>query len=74
MLNLSAKEGCKTLVPWIQGWIKGEVECLEPFDRFHLGHDIQGWTQSPGDLLKRPQIGAGIFAWFPPPAGYYSRY
>jgi hypothetical protein len=30
-LNLSA-ERCETLVPWIQGWIKGEVECLEPVD------------------------------------------
>jgi hypothetical protein len=67
-LNLSAKERCETLVPWIQGWIKGEVECLEPFDWFQLGHDIRGWTQSPGDLFQRPKIGAGFFAWFPPPA------
>jgi hypothetical protein len=54
-LNLPAKERCETLVPWNQGWIKEEVECLEPVDWFQLGHDIRGWTvwrQKPRDLNK----------------------
>jgi hypothetical protein len=67
-LNLSAKERSESLVPWIQDWVKGEVECLEPIDWFQLGHDIRGWTLPPGDLFQRPIIGAGVFAWFPPPA------
>jgi hypothetical protein len=67
-LNLSAAERSPSLVPWIQSWTKGKLECLEPQDWFQLGHDIRGWTQKPGDLFQRPTLKAGVFGWFPPPA------
>jgi hypothetical protein len=67
-LNVSALERSKTLLPWIQTWIKEGVKCLAPKDWFQLGHDIRGWSSPPGDLFQRPILKAGVFRWFPPPA------
>jgi hypothetical protein len=55
-LNLSAVDQSNTLVPWIQTWAQGKMECLLPQDWFQLGHDIRGWSRASGDLFQRPVI------------------
>eukprot|EP00978_Attheya_sp_CCMP212_P042109 scaffold251331_cov29-Attheya_sp.AAC.1 len=65
--NESALDRSPKLKGWLESWIPGDVEFLDPTGWFVRGHDIIGGaTNDIGFYI--PQTKSGNYVWTPPPA------